>query len=223
MLFVEYLEEIGCPLDSNLMLKFFNWLAVYLSNPNGIRIIRTYKGHKSGRAYKSKDGLKFVGGSNEPAVWCFTELYHGRDFSLLKSEELIQQMCDCRDLGDGSTLYRFRSSNRKWETGDYAPFHHKHIFDVKGWRISRPPHQMTREMLDAQMIRYLCPMNHFLFPRKSQKHAERESDFQAVAAWYMREQFGEKFNEFLGMALAVNSDDLLKKGASVASSLVIAA
>jgi hypothetical protein len=216
LLFKEYLEQNGHPIDADLTRWFYRWLVTYLNDSARVRIIREYS--EAGRAKRrtTQDGCWFVYGDNEPASWVFAEIYDGRDLSRMRPEELITQICICHPRGrneaDDSFAYSFKMGAKAWN-GTLA-YHHKHVFDVKDAAVSRAPEEMTALLANAQMLRYLCPMNHFLMPKQFRNLVERHGDprFQAVAAYFMLLRYGEDYRDFVSRIHATSAEQILRLG-----------
>ncbi len=216
MLFKDYLERNGHPIDTDLARRFYRWLVAYLGDPTQVRILREYS--KAGRAKlrTTQDGCRFVYGDNEPASWVFAEIYHRRDPSRMRPEELITRICICHPRGrseaDDSFVYSFVMGDKAWNST--LAYHHKHVFDVKDEAVSRAPEEMTAPLANAQMLRYLCPMNHFLMPERFRNLVERHGDprFQAVAAHFMLLRYGDDYRDFVSRIHATNAEQVLRLG-----------
>jgi hypothetical protein len=216
LLFKEYLERNGHPIDADLARRFYRWLVAYLGDPARVRILREYSEAGRAKLRTTQDGCWFVYGDNEPASWVFAEIYHGRDLSRMRPEELITRICICHPRGrseaDDSFAYSFAMGGKAWNAT--LAYHHKHVFDVKDEAVSRAPEEMTAPLANAQMLRYLCPMNHFLMPERFRNLVERHGDprFQAVAAHFMLLRYGDDYRDFVSRIHEASAEQVLRLG-----------
>ncbi|WP_148282325.1 hypothetical protein [Corallococcus coralloides] len=188
----------------------------YLDDSNRVRILREYSEAGRAKLRKTRDGCWFVYGDNEPASWVFAEIYHGRDLSRMRPEELINRICICHPKGrseaDKNFAYNFVMGAKTWNST--LAYHHKHVFDVKDGAVSRAPEEMSAPLANAQMLRYLCPMNHFLMPERFRNLVERHGDqrFQGVASYFMLLRYGNDYRDFVSRIHAANAAQALRLG-----------